>query len=89
MPTMNVSLPTELAEFVEREVAAGEYGTASEVVRDGLRLLRRDREAREEKLAVLRREVGIGVDQARAGRLSKRSATDIATALREAEERPA
>jgi antitoxin ParD1/3/4 len=89
MPTMNVSLPAELAEFVEREVAAGEYGTASEVVRDGLRLLRRDREAREEKFAVLRREVGIGVDRARAGQLSKRSATDIAAALREAEERPA
>jgi antitoxin ParD1/3/4 len=47
MSTMNVSLPAELAEFVEREVASGEYGTASEVVRDGLRLLRRDREARE------------------------------------------
>jgi antitoxin ParD1/3/4 len=89
MPTMNVSLPAELAEFVEREVAGGEYGTASEVVRDGLRLLRRDREVREEKLAVLRREVGIGVDRARAGRLSKRSATEIAAALREAEERPA
>jgi antitoxin ParD1/3/4 len=87
VPTMNVSLPTELAEFVEREVAAGEYGTASEVVRDGLRLLRRDREARAEKLAVLRREVGIGVDQARAGRLSTRSAADIAAALREAEAR--
>lgn len=84
---MNVSLPTELAEFVEREIAAGEYGTASEVVRDGLRLLRRGREAREEKLAVLRREVGIGVDQARAGRLSTRSVTDIAAALRDAEAR--
>ncbi len=89
MPTMNVSLPAELAEFVEHEVASGEYGTASEVVRDGLRLLRRDREAREEKLAVLRREVGIGVDQARAGRLSARSAIGIAAALREAEERSA
>ena len=87
MSTMNVSLPAELAEFVEREVASGEYGTASEVVRDGLRLLRRAREAREEKLAVLRREVGIGVDQARAGRLSTRSATGIAAALREAEHR--
>jgi antitoxin ParD1/3/4 len=88
MPTMNVSLPAELTEFVEHEVAAGEYGTASEVVRDGLRLLRRQREARAEKLAVLRREVGVGTDQARAGRLSQRSALDIAVTLREAEERP-
>ncbi len=85
MPIMNVSLPAELTEFVEREVASGEYGTASEVVQDGLRLLRRDREARAEKFAVLRHEVGIGVDQARAGQLSARSAVGIAAALREAE----
>jgi len=84
---MNVSLPAELAEFVERQVASGEYSTASEVVRDGLRLMRRDRNARDEKLAVLRREVGVGIDQARAGRLSKRSAAGIAATLREAEER--
>lgn len=86
MSTMNVSLSAELAEFVEREVASGDYSTASEVVRDGLRLLRRDREAREEKLAVLRREVGIGIEQARVGRLSKRSAADIVAALCEAEQ---
>ncbi len=84
MPTMNVSLPAELIEFVEREVATGDYGTASEVVHDGLRSLRREREAGAEKLAVLRREIGIGVDQARTRRFSARSAADIAVALRDA-----
>jgi len=88
MPTMNVSLPAELTAFVEHEVAAGGYGTASEVVREGLRLLRRQSEARAEKLAILRREVAVGANQALAGRLSKRSALDIAVALREAEEQP-
>jgi hypothetical protein len=34
------------------------------------------------KLAVLRREIGIGVEQARDGRLSKRSISDIAESLR-------
>jgi antitoxin ParD1/3/4 len=87
MPTMNVSLPAEFVEFVEQEVASGEYGTASEVVRDSLRLLRREKAAREEKIAVLRREVNLGVDQAREGRLSKRSISDIANSLRN--ERPA
>jgi antitoxin ParD1/3/4 len=82
MPTMNVSLPAEFVEFVEQEVASGEYGTASEVVRDSLRLLQREKAAREEKLAVLRREVNLGVDQAREGRLSKRSISDIANSLR-------
>jgi antitoxin ParD1/3/4 len=82
MPTMNVSLPAELAEFVEREVASGDYGTASEVVRESLRLLKREKAVRDEKFAVLRREVGIGVEQAREGRLSKRSISDIAESLR-------
>jgi len=82
MPTMNVSLPPELAAFVEREVASGEYGTASEVVRDGLRRLLRDKSARDEKLAILRREVGLGLRQAREGKLSKRSVSEIARAVR-------
>jgi len=43
MPTMNVSLPETLSEFVERELATGEYGSASEVVRDALRLLKREK----------------------------------------------
>lgn len=87
MPTMNVSLPEKLTEFIESEVRSGEYGTASEVVRDGLRLLQREKAVREEKLAVLRREVGIGVEQARARRFSKRSVEEIAGSVRKAGER--
>jgi antitoxin ParD1/3/4 len=82
MPTMNVSLPSELAAFVEEEVASGEYGTASEVVRDGLRRLLHEKATREEKAAVLRREVGRGLDQARAGQFSRRSIADIAAVVR-------
>jgi antitoxin ParD1/3/4 len=78
MATMNVSLSEEFADFVEGEVASGAYATASEVVRDGLRLLRREKAAHDEKIQILRREVGIGVEQARAGHLSKRSVADIA-----------
>lgn len=37
--TRNVSLPPHLDEFVNGLVATGRYQTASEVVRDGLRLL--------------------------------------------------
>jgi antitoxin ParD1/3/4 len=83
MPTMNVSMPTELAEFVEREVASGEYGTANEVVREALRALRRNKAAREARLAALRREVGVGIAQAREGRFSKRWIADIAATLRD------
>lgn len=87
MPTMNVSLSAELAAFVEDEVASGEYGTASEVVRDGLRRLLRNKAVREEKAAILRREVRRGLDQARAGRFSQRSVADIAAGVRERAER--
>ena len=39
---MNVSLTPELEKFVEKEVGSGLYQTASEVVRAGLRLLKRE-----------------------------------------------
>lgn len=37
--TMNVSLPPALEQFVRAQVDAGRYRSASEVLRDGLRLL--------------------------------------------------
>jgi antitoxin ParD1/3/4 len=81
MATMNVSLSDEFVAFVEGEIASGEYASASEVVRDGLRLLRREKAAHEEKIRILRREVGIGVDQARSGRLTKQTVAEIAAEL--------
>ena len=40
----SITLPNEMAEVVKAKVAAGEYATESEVIRDGLRtLLARDR----------------------------------------------
>jgi antitoxin ParD1/3/4 len=86
MATMNVSLPREFVEFVNREVESGEYVSASEVVRDALRLLRREKAAEEEKLAILRREVAVGLADVRAGRLSRRTATEIAADLAAADD---
>ena len=77
MPTMNVSLTQALAEFVEKEVASGNYATASEVVRDGLRVLREERAIYEEKLAILKREVKRGVDQIDAGEFSDLTIPEI------------
>jgi Arc/MetJ-type ribon-helix-helix transcriptional regulator len=39
--TMNISLPVELVAFIREKVAGGGYASASEVVREGLRLLQR------------------------------------------------
>ncbi|CAO3439042.1 type II toxin-antitoxin system ParD family antitoxin [Azospirillum doebereinerae] len=88
MPTMNVSLPAEFVAFVERAVASGHYGSASEVVRDSLRLLRREKSVEDETLAVLRREVGLGVEQARNGDFSPLTMDDILAAARAADEPP-
>jgi putative addiction module CopG family antidote len=43
---MNVSLPHTWEEFVAGQVSSGEFGNASEVVREALRLLREQQEAR-------------------------------------------
>ncbi len=79
MATMNVSLSDEFVDFVNREVASGEYATASEVVRAALRLLRREKAASEERLLILRREIAIGLEDVRADRISNRSVMDILT----------
>ena len=59
---MNVSLTPELDKFVAAKVESGEYATASEVVRDGLRMLRAAEEARQAKLEALRQEIRKGMD---------------------------
>jgi antitoxin ParD1/3/4 len=41
---MNISITPELQKFVEQEVKAGLYQSASEVIRAGLRRLKEDKE---------------------------------------------
>jgi len=41
-PTRNFSLTPELSGFIDAQLASGEYGNASEVIRTALKLLRRD-----------------------------------------------
>jgi antitoxin ParD1/3/4 len=72
MPTMNISLPENLAAFIEQEVAAGGYASQSEVVRDALRLLHREKAAEQEKLEMLRRAVMVGIEDWRQGRVDDR-----------------
>jgi antitoxin ParD1/3/4 len=51
MATMTISLPEPMREFVENEVAAGDYGSASELFREMIR----DRQKRkaQERLEML------------------------------------
>ena len=78
MPTMNVSLTSEMVKFVEDEVASGDYVSASEVVRDALRALKHDRDVEDVKLQLLREAVDIGLQEADAGKFSDRSIEEIA-----------
>jgi antitoxin ParD1/3/4 len=64
---MNVSLTPELERLVAEKVEAGMYASASEVVRDALRLLFQAEELRLRRLEQLDSEIQIGIDQADRG----------------------
>ena len=59
---MNVSLTPELEKFVADRVQSGMYHSASEVVREALRLLKDKDLLREIKLAELRQSIQQGKD---------------------------
>lgn len=60
---MNVSLTPELERYINDKVETGSYRSASEVVRESVRLMQRVEEDRAARLAALRREVGVGLAQ--------------------------
>ena len=55
---MNVSLTPALEKFVSAKVRAGRYNSASEVVREALRLLEEPDQARATQLAEFNQELG-------------------------------
>lgn len=65
---MNVSLTKELENFVSELVASGMYYSASEVVRDGLRLLKEQEELKKIRLNELKAEIMLGVEDLKAGK---------------------
>ena len=60
---MNISLTQELDHYVQEKVSLGMYHSASEVIRDGLRLLKERDADHEVRHAELRRLVREGFDQ--------------------------
>jgi antitoxin ParD1/3/4 len=65
---MNVSLTTELEKFVSAKVESGRYNSASEVVREALRLLEEHDQARSVQLARFNQELGRRLDTLDHGR---------------------
>ena len=68
MPTRNVVLTDSQAKFVEQMVASGHYQNASEVLREGLRLVQAREAEQAAKLVALREAVTMGVADIEAGR---------------------
>ena len=67
---MNVSLTPELEQYVNGKVQSGLYHSASEVIREGLRLLKEKDEVHQKKIQELRRDIQVGIDQAERGEVS-------------------
>lgn len=63
MPTRNINLTDHLDRFIEAEVGSGRYSNASEVVREGLRLIERRKQEERARLKWLRGAVNDGLDQ--------------------------
>lgn len=65
---ITVQLPPALTRFVEERIASGRYGSASDVVNDGLRLLEIEEQQRRH-VAQVRTMIEEGAADADAGRL--------------------
>ena len=74
---MNVSLTRELEKLVNAKVQSGMYSSASEVVREALRLLKEQGELRQRRLEELRKEIAIGLEQANRGEVAPLSVREL------------
>jgi len=68
MPTRNVVVTDHQAAFIEHMVAAGRYQNASEVLREGLRMVEQREAENAAKLKALREAIQEGIDDMEAGR---------------------
>ena len=66
---LNVSLPMELEARVRQHVASGLYGSASEVIREALRLFEAYQSVQQSSLAALKSDIERGTEDVNAGRV--------------------
>ena len=74
---MNVSLTPELEELVSQKVATGMYHSASEVIREALRLLRERDAFHQCQLEGLRKDISVGLQHLDEGRVTPLDQTAI------------
>lgn len=69
--SMNVSLPPELEARVRQRVESGMYGSASEVIREALRLFEAYEQVKTSRLDSLRQDIAKGLSDAKSGRTTE------------------
>lgn len=74
---MNVSLTPELENLVNEKVKSGLYNSASEVIRESLRLLQEQDMLKKIRRDELRREIMLGVEQIRNGEYVEVKASEL------------
>ncbi len=64
---MNISLTPELEAFVQAQLESGLYHSQSEVIREGLRLLKRFNDHSEEYKLWLNEQIALGLEELNSG----------------------
>ena len=79
----SVSLTPELAAWVDEQVATGDYGSASELFREALRDLKKQRDQDQAALAEIRQRLESSLDAIARGEGVTGSPRDIMNAIRD------
>jgi antitoxin ParD1/3/4 len=74
---LTITMPSELAAVVKTAVAAGDYASTSEVVREALRDWKIKRAIQHEEIATLKADIDKGLADVAAGRLTEFNAERI------------
>lgn len=77
MPTRNIVLTLQQDAFISELLRGGEYQNASEAIREGLRLLKRETEQRDAVVEGLRNGVIESLEQAARGEFADGEARDV------------
>ena len=67
MHSISIQLPTDLDQFVQAQVASGDFRSEQELLEAAVRLLRDRAEQKMARLSDLKRELQIGIDQLERG----------------------
>lgn len=76
MPTRNVVLTDHQSALIDRLVKSGRYQNASEVLREGLRLIEREDAEARARIKALREAANVGIAAVDAGRIRTFASVD-------------